>query len=991
MPIACFLTGAAPRTATERRVPPMERSLEQYIKDTFPTALERGYIQAYYQPVIRTISRKLCSFEALARWEDPERGLIRPDQFIPILEENKTIHLLDGCIIRQACARIRETMDRGDTPVPVSVNLSRLDFSLCDVFGVVQETVNHYQIPHDFLYIEITESIMAEKEQLMKAVMRRFRSAGYQVWMDDFGSAYSSLNVLKDFSFDELKMDMRFLSSFDQRSRRIMSSVIQMAKEIEIHTLAEGVETEEQFRFLRNIGCEKVQGFYFGWPQPYQDAMRHLREMGIDVEKPQDRMYYDSIGKINLLSAVPFMDKAERDSLTTARQLNSIPLAIAEGRKNSFSILFYNTAFENTARGTGMLISNIFTQDLLCKPQPYSLLPARAQNLLDSTRVNGDGRMLFISNKEYYEIQAKCIAQTKDAYSVLFRLSNLSKAAESARTDQLDEGMRQLYTLFERVTLLDAEADTITPLYMAAKEDLVSGRKGIRRLSQEYAQRWIFPEDRQDYLAFSDGSTLEERLTQSGRTHLSQSFRTYTRHGQYIWKQYTVLRLSAGVYVEMIRDVHKEVTDFVGKLQAAPRLDRDGLSPTLLWNNLVQSGILRLFWKDLDRRFLGASQGFLDYYGFNSIQDIRGKNDEDLGWHIRPDHYMQDEMRVIQEGITTHNEPGRCISNGENREILASKAPLYDENGQIMGLMGYFIDKELLTINDSRGNETTRRDQLTGLLNSRGISEEAHAFQDEYYLRNVDFVRVHVGIDDFPSLNRQYGFDFGDKAIAILGKALKKAFGLTSAVGRYSGHQFVILHQIRNKEELLNLREKINEIAAGIQKIDGMPLTFYLSMGYSLYSEDEDLTEQTQKAEVRLLADHAEHTSTDNRLSRSTEIFHLYDDLPISYSVYKVLVNEKNQVYDAVIFYVNRMFERESGKSASEILGRSTRDIFPALPEVWYQDAQKAALSGETTIGKMYYAPTGKTYYMTVSQVIHSGYCCFTFQKMDEADSAEIR
>ena len=477
----------------------MARDLEQYVLDHFDTAIERHYITPYFQPVIRTISRKLCGFEALARWVDAGYGVIRPDQFIPVLEEHQLIHRLDICIIWQVCGLIRGILDAEDIPVPISVNLSRLDFSLCDIFREVDNAVRFYQVPRNLINIEITESLMGEQEQLMRKVIAEFHGAGFQVWMDDFGSGYSSLNTLKDYRFDELKIDMHFLSSFDQRSRKILSSVIQMAKEIEIQTLAEGVETEEQFRFLRNTGCEKVQGYYFGKPMPYEDAMRHMEDSFIEIEQPSERKYYDDIGKINLLSAVPFMTHEEREAITTARQLNSIPLAIAEVHRDYFSILFYNTAFEETAKSSG-LVSNIFTQEMLCMPQPFSILNSRVIHLMDSTRNGGEGKMNFISNEEYYQIRAKCIARTKENYSVLVRLDNLSKASGATRMTQLDEYVRQIYTLFERITLLDLDTDTITPLYVATREDLLSGRTGIKRLLEEYAERLVFPEDRDDYL-----------------------------------------------------------------------------------------------------------------------------------------------------------------------------------------------------------------------------------------------------------------------------------------------------------------------------------------------------------------------------------------------------------------------------------------------------------------------------------------------------------
>ena len=159
----------------------------------------------------------------------------------------------------------------------------------------------------------------------------------------------SLLNALKEFAFDELKLDMCFLRPFSRRSRQIAAAVVKMAKDIDIHTLAEGVETGEQFAYLHDIGCEKVQGFYFGKPMPYDDALSQIRGQGIPVELPQDRKYYDDIGRIDFLSAVPFMTKDEHDAITTARQLNSIPLALAEFSADFFRVLFYNSAFEETA------------------------------------------------------------------------------------------------------------------------------------------------------------------------------------------------------------------------------------------------------------------------------------------------------------------------------------------------------------------------------------------------------------------------------------------------------------------------------------------------------------------------------------------------------------------------------------------------------------------------------------------------------------------
>ena len=954
---------------------------ELYIAQNFESALKSGHICAFYQPVVRTISRKLCSFEALARWIDPTEGIIGPDKFIPVLENSRKIHLLDRHIIRLVCARIRREIDAGKTPVPVSINLSRLDFTLCNIYKEVNDAVSYYKIPHDMLNIEITESVMASEEASMLSAVNSFRADGYQVWMDDFGSGYSSLNALKDFSFDELKLDMRFLSSFSERSRRILTSVIQMAKEIDIHTLAEGVETEEQFTYLRDIGCEKVQGYYFGKPMAYDDAMAHLAAIEILPEEPGQRAYYDEIGRLNFLSAVPFMTHEDRAKLTSARQLNSIPLALAEGREDGFSILFYNTAFEETVRGTG-LYGSFISEELLNVRQSYYKLPQRLLNLMDSTRTVGDGRMYFIANGEYYEIRSRLVAKSKAAWTVLFRLENLSEASEAAKTHELDDRLRQLYTIFERVTLVDTNEDTITPLYVATRENLLSGNMGVKDLAEEYARSLVFPEDRERYIAFVDPDTSEERILATTHGYISDFFRISSRHGEYRWKQITILRLGERVYFELTRDAHDEIKKIEKGARSGEKLTV-GVSDELLWKNLVDSGILRCFWKAKERRFVGISRGFADYYGIKYPDEIIGKTDEEMRWHIRPDVYMNDEWAVIKEGAVTHNVPGKCLCNGENRDILASKAPLYDENGEIQGLIGWFIDKDMLTANDSRGAETKRRDVITGLLNSRGIGEEEKSFQDEFYLRNADFVRIHVAIDDFSLINKNYGYDFGDKVIAALGKELKRSFGLKAAVGRISGQRFVILAQLPDPEDKRFIRERIKESAAKIKKVGGVPMTLYISVGWAMFSECEDLAEQQQRAEMRLLADHNEHTSAESLVSHAAELFSTYDDLPISYAVYKVIKDKSGKVIDSVLFYVNHKFEERSGKKAVELLGRTTRELFPTLGEDWYEKAERAAEKGETVIDGMYFEPTKKRYYMTVSPVIRTGYCCFTYQEID--------
>jgi EAL domain-containing protein (putative c-di-GMP-specific phosphodiesterase class I)/PleD family two-component response regulator len=306
--------------------------LQNYVVNHIDEAIANGYIKVYYQPVVRTITETFCGMEALARWIDPQNGFLNPGVFIGALEESRQIHKLDCYIIEQVCKELREELDQGRPIVPVSFNLSRLDFIGCDIFNVVESALMKYRIKRDYIRVEITESIMAS-DSYIQLEIERFRLVGYEVWMDDFGSGYSSLNTLKDYKFDELKIDMAFLSNFNEISRIIISSTVRMAKSLGLKTLAEGVETREQLEFLKQIGCEKVQGYYYGKPQPLKDTMKHMDASGIMAECEDVRAVYSKIGRLDY----------QEDS----------PRAIMSCENGVFKFLFANRQYEEQLQSLG--------------------------------------------------------------------------------------------------------------------------------------------------------------------------------------------------------------------------------------------------------------------------------------------------------------------------------------------------------------------------------------------------------------------------------------------------------------------------------------------------------------------------------------------------------------------------------------------------------------------------------------------------------------
>lgn len=243
---------------------------EQQIINEMAHALETEQFAVYFQPKYNVKSRQPVGAEALVRWEHPEKGMISPGKFIPIFEKNGFITKLDYFVWNRVCFMLRGWLDEGEKPNPVSVNVSRVNLFNPNIVPILCDLVDSYEVPRELLQLELTESAYADATLAMKDKVQKLREEGFQVLMDDFGSGYSSLNVLKDIEVDVLKIDMRFFetSEIGGRGENIVASVVRMAKWLDIPTIAEGVEKEEQVEFLKNIGCEYVQGYYFAKPMP---------------------------------------------------------------------------------------------------------------------------------------------------------------------------------------------------------------------------------------------------------------------------------------------------------------------------------------------------------------------------------------------------------------------------------------------------------------------------------------------------------------------------------------------------------------------------------------------------------------------------------------------------------------------------------------------------------------------------------------------------
>lgn len=306
-----------------------QRQLHQYLLTHLDEAIEKKWIKVYYQPIIRALSGEISNLEALARWDDPQYGFLMPFKFIPLLEDERVIYKLNLYVVRQVIEDFNRIEEAGLPLVPISVNLSRYDFFECDMVTEITRALDRAGRPHSLLKIEITESAFIENTSLLKNEIERFHANGLQVWMDDFGSEYSTLNILNELNFDLIKIDMQFMKNFSESGRNaiIIYDVIGMSKHLGIETLVEGVETQEHYEALRRLGSEKLQGYHFARPIPLEAVLDAIQKGDLHSPETSDRMlYYTQLGQINLHS--PLSDTSA-DGFIMAQ---NIPAAIVELR-----------------------------------------------------------------------------------------------------------------------------------------------------------------------------------------------------------------------------------------------------------------------------------------------------------------------------------------------------------------------------------------------------------------------------------------------------------------------------------------------------------------------------------------------------------------------------------------------------------------------------------------------------------------------------------
>lgn len=263
---------------------------QQAILDSMEAALAEEQFLVYLQPKYRLSDGALAGAEALIRWNHPEWGMQSPAEFIPVFEQNGFITKLDQYVFEKTCSMLQEWEAKGYPIIPVSVNVSRADIYNVDIIDILMNILGKYEIPPKRLHLEITESAYTENPGQIIATVGRLREMGFVIEMDDFGSGYSSLNMLNQMPIDILKLDMKFIESETTKFSEygILRFIMDLARWMNLRVVAEGVETRAQMERLMELGCDYVQGYYLARPMPESEFEKLMREQKAEEEKEED-------------------------------------------------------------------------------------------------------------------------------------------------------------------------------------------------------------------------------------------------------------------------------------------------------------------------------------------------------------------------------------------------------------------------------------------------------------------------------------------------------------------------------------------------------------------------------------------------------------------------------------------------------------------------------------------------------------------------------
>ena len=828
----------------------------RYIIANIDRALAEGWITVFYQPIIRAADGKVCDEEALSRWIDPVKGFLSPAEFIPALEEAKLIYRLDLYVVEQVLKKLKRQAEVGLYLVPQSINLSRMDFDSCDIVEEIRRRVDEAGIDRRLITIEITESVIGSDFDFIRAQVVRFQELGFLVWMDDFGSGYSSLDVLQSIRFDLIKFDMRFMHNFDKgdEAKIILTELTKMAISLGVETVCEGVEEAEQVEFLREIGCAKIQGYYYGKPISFEEMLRKY-ESGMDMgfENPEEAGYYTAIGGINLYDMAVLAEE-EEDNESLKRYFNTLPMSIMEVNGTKVKYNRCNQSYRD-------FLERAFGTTFYTDERDVEQMPDGPGKMLLGAvlRCSRDGERAIIDEKikdatVHTFIRRVAVNPVTGSAAVAVAVLGVIKENENAMDYvHIAKALSADYVYLYYVNMETEEFIEYSP--DPQREDLSLERHGqdFFAQSREDALQMLFREDREAFISAFTRENVENTLDTQG---------TFTH-------TYRLLINDVPTYVNLkavrMRDDRKHIIIGVSNVDAQMR-EKEALArieaerTTYNRINALMQDCICIYTVDPETGHYYEYTATQDYNNLGIARegdDLFAQAMKESEKHLYPEDLGKFRTMFTQEKILEEVRKNgqyviqyRMMLGGEPKYVSMKAVLVEEQDGPQLIIGVNDIDAQVRRDQEYEQKLAAARsranlDILTGVKN-----RTAYENMSETLARQIEggqpvrYAIVLCRVNNLAEINEEQGRETGDQMIREACAVICQTFK-HSPVFRVTGDQFAAIAQGNDYDHIDELMAEMEERERVSRENDGVVIT----CGMARYDGAESVTEVFARAD----------------------------------------------------------------------------------------------------------------------------------------------
>lgn len=835
----------------------------KYIVDNFERAIKEGWIDVYYQPIIRAANGLVSDEEALARWDDPVFGIMNPGDFIPILEAVNLIHVLDLYVLDQVLLKMKKQADVGLYVVPIAVNLSQVDFFSCDIVEEVKNRVIASEIPIENVVIEIKAfAIKRNNEQVFKRI-QQLQDLGFKIWIDDYGGDDFSPQILHHLHFDLLKIDMSYLQqiSYSSAARIVITELVKLAISLGIDTVAEGVEYEEQMNFLKDVGCTKLQGYYFCRPVSREQIFeRYKNGKAIGFENPEETDYYSAVGKINLYDLSFTSDDSEHEGIDN--YFETLPMAIVEVNDEIITYMRGNKTF---VKVLDILFPIRGNQNTYRYKDAGNVPGAYAMNAIGQCAKNGGKQIIDERTKDGRTVQLllQKIAENKvtkmTAVAVVFlSVTDSVNIDENLTYNYIARALSEDYLYMYFVDMVTE--DFVEYSSDGANFDVSVERKGVNffKTAYEDAKRRIYKEDLEEFTRNFTKENIKSSIEKNGV--YTQTYRldmdgtpTYV-HMKVVSTRAGMQKIIIGVSnVDAQKKEHEIVERIKEERKSFARISAlSGDFICIYAVDPITDHYIRYKSSD-DYDTLNREEEAGDFFGRARHDSESSIYPEDLPNFLN----AFDKKNIIEQisatGMFVINY--RLVLKGIPR-FVCLKATIVEESDGPQLIIGVIdvdkqVKKELEYAENLLAAETkAKRDELTHVKNKYAYAQDEESLNqilEEHH--DLPVAVIVSDINDLKTINDSLGHQAGDEYIKKGCEILCDIFS-KSPVYRIGGDEFVIISQGKDYQQLEDKIAKVHKINRKNKKMHDITM----AIGYARNEGDKKIADIFARADSNMYA-----------------------------------------------------------------------------------------------------------------------------------------